>query len=68
MIHRKSENQRWTGTSYEGVQMCGLRQNEMGGGAVLLKISRGARFPTHDHPGGEEVYVIQGRAVIGLLP
>lgn len=65
MIHRRSENQKWTNTSYEGVQMCGLRQNETGGGAILLKVAKGARFPTHDHPGGEEVYVIQGRAVIG---
>jgi quercetin dioxygenase-like cupin family protein len=45
--------------------MCGLRQNESGGGAVLLKFAKGARFPTHDHPGGEEVYVISGCAVIG---
>jgi quercetin dioxygenase-like cupin family protein len=47
--------------------MCGLRQNEVGGGAVLLKFTKGARFPTHDHPGGEEVYVIDGRAVIGTV-
>jgi quercetin dioxygenase-like cupin family protein len=65
MIHRKSEGRKWKATTYEGVQMCGLRQNESGGGAVLLKISEGARFPTHDHPGGEEVYVIYGRATIG---
>jgi quercetin dioxygenase-like cupin family protein len=65
MIYRESKNQKWIATPYEGVRMCGLRQNELGGGAVLLKITKGARFPTHDHPGGEEVYVIQGRAVIG---
>ena len=65
MIHRKSENQKWMTTSYEGVELCGLRQNENGGGAVLLRIAKGARFPTHDHPGGEEVYLIYGRAVIG---
>lgn len=45
--------------------MCGLRQNDSGGGAVLVKFSKGAGFPTHDHPGGEEVYVVYGRAVIG---
>ena len=32
---------------------------------MLLKIAPGARFPMHDHPGGEEVYVIYGRAVVG---
>jgi quercetin dioxygenase-like cupin family protein len=67
MIHRTSENQKWRATPYAGVQMCGLRQNENGGGAVLLKVAKGARFPTHDHPGGEEVYVVYGRAIIGEI-
>ena len=47
-----------------GYPVCGLRQNEQGGRTVLLKIAPGARFPMHDHPGGEEVYVIYGRAVV----
>jgi len=34
---------------------------------VLLKVVKGARFPTHDHPGGEELYVIHGRAAIGEI-
>ena len=65
MVHKTPEDQKWRALPYEGVEMCGLRQNESGGGAVLLKFSKGARFPTHDHPGGEEVYVIYGCAVIG---
>lgn len=65
MIHKAAQHQKWRDLPYEGVQMCGLRQNDSGGGAVLLKFSKGARFPTHDHPGGEEVYVVYGRAVIG---
>ena len=65
MIHRTSDNQKWRPTPYEGVEMCGLRQNEHGGGAVLLRVAKGARFPTHDHPGGEEVYVVYGRATVG---
>src|ERR1041384_5884373 len=67
MIHRTSENQKWRATPYAGVQMCGLRQNENGGGAGLLKVAKGARFSTHDHPGGEEVYVVYGRAIIGEI-
>ena len=65
MIHTTPENQQWSTTPYEGIQMCGLRQNAHGGGTVLLKVAQGARFPLHDHPGGEEVYVIYGRAVVG---
>jgi quercetin dioxygenase-like cupin family protein len=30
-----------------------------------VKIASGARFPEHDHPGGEEVYVVSGRARVG---
>ena len=31
-------------------------------GAVtsLLRFDAGARFPLHDHPGGEEVFVVDG--------
>lgn len=65
MIHKTSESQQWQTTPYEGIQMCGLRHNDQGGGTVLLKVAQGARFPMHDHPGGEEVYVIYGRAVVG---
>jgi quercetin dioxygenase-like cupin family protein len=65
MTHTTPENQQWRTTPYAGIQMCGLRHNDQGGGTVLLKITQGARFPLHDHPGGEEVYVIYGRAVVG---
>ena len=65
MTHTTPANQQWRTTPYAGIQMCGLRRNDQGGGTVLLKITQGARFPLHDHPGGEEVYVIYGRAVGG---
>ena len=65
MIHTTALGQKWKPTPYTGVQMCGLRQNEQGGGTVLLRVSPGARFPLHDHPGGEEVFVVYGRAVVG---
>lgn len=64
MIHKTSTNQVWKPTSYDGVQSCGLRRNDEGGGAVLVKVARGARVPMHDHPGGEEVYVVSGQAIV----
>jgi quercetin dioxygenase-like cupin family protein len=45
--------------------VCKLRDNGAGGGAALVRVAAGARVPTHDHPGGEEVLLIQGRAVVG---
>lgn len=65
MIHTKAAEQNWMATSYEGIQVSMLRQNESGGGTLLLRAAGGARFPMHDHPGGEEVYVIDGRAAVG---
>jgi quercetin dioxygenase-like cupin family protein len=65
VIHKKAGTRQWKPTPYAGVEICGLRRNETDGGAVLIRIARGARFPSHDHPGGEELYVVSGRAVIG---
>src|SRR5260370_34395810 len=60
-----SESQKWRATPYAGIELCLLRQNEEKGGALLLKLAAGARFPLHDHPGGEEVYVVEGAVTIG---
>lgn len=65
VVHKQRAALQWTPTPYVGVEICGLRRNDTEGGAVLIRIARGARFPTHDHPGGEDVYVVSGRAIIG---
>lgn len=65
IVHKTSDDRRWRATPYPGVEVCGLRRNDSGGGALLVKIAGGARFPEHDHPGGEEVYVVSGRARVG---
>lgn len=64
MIHKTSTDQVWKPTPFDGVQSCGLRRNDAGGGAVLVKVAKGARVPMHDHPGGEEIYVVSGQAVV----
>ena len=55
----------WKPTGIDGVEICVLRQNEQNGGSALVRLRAGARFPKHDHPGGEEVYVVSGQIVIG---
>ena len=32
---------------------------------ILLKFDAGATYPAHNHPGGEEVYVIEGDLKLG---
>ena len=32
---------------------------------ILLKFDAGARYPLHSHPGGEEIYVLEGDIHLG---
>ena len=32
---------------------------------ILLKFAAGATYPAHDHPGGEEIFVIEGDLKLG---
>lgn len=32
---------------------------------ILLKFEAGARYPLHDHPGGEEVFILEGDLHLG---
>ena len=32
---------------------------------ILLKFAAGATYPAHDHPGGEEVFVLEGDLKLG---
>jgi quercetin dioxygenase-like cupin family protein len=38
---------------------------ETGQQALLLKMEAGARYPPHVHPGGEDVYVLEGSVQLG---
>ena len=49
----------------EGVEFCGLRINEMQGGAALVSMKKGVRFPTHNHKSNEQTLILSGVALIG---
>jgi quercetin dioxygenase-like cupin family protein len=43
-----------------------LRQNrETGESTALVRFEAGLRFPAHNHPGGEEIFVIEGDLEVG---
>jgi len=44
-----------------GVELRVLRRDAEGGMTFLVRMAEGARAPLHDHPGGEETYVVSGR-------
>ena len=64
LVSKKSERS-WTPMAGEGIEFCGLRRNGTNGGAGLVRLTKGARFPTHNHPGWEEALIISGVVSIG---
>jgi quercetin dioxygenase-like cupin family protein len=50
-----------------GVYVKVLRYDEESGRAptILLKFDAGATYPAHSHPGGEEVFVLEGEIQFG---
>jgi quercetin dioxygenase-like cupin family protein len=70
--HTKSGEAAWRPLSEPGVKTAGvyvkvLRVDEVVGRAptILLKFDPGASYPNHTHPGGEEVYVLDGEVRFG---
>ena len=48
-------------TIAEGVEMGVLRRHEGQGMTFLIRMQPGSRAPRHNHPGGEETYMLEGR-------
>ena len=68
----RSNQQDWNPLAEEGVDATGifvkvLRFDEQSKRAptILLKFEAGAAYPYHNHPAGEEVYVLEGSATLG---
>lgn len=64
MIICKKDDQFWN-EIMPGIEFCGLRINEAQGGAALIRMSKGARFPQHTHKSPEETLVLSGVVKIG---
>jgi quercetin dioxygenase-like cupin family protein len=58
------------GVHHMGVWVQSLLFNEDQGRSTtfLLKFEPGARYPYHNHPAGEEVFVLQGEVIIETQP
>jgi quercetin dioxygenase-like cupin family protein len=56
----------WTPARIPGISVKVLRRdNETGQSSSLVRFDPGASFPAHDHPAGEEVFVLEGEVQIG---
>ena len=70
--HIKSNLVEWKPLMEEGVDTKGifvkvLRYDEKSNRSpsILLKFEPGAKYPAHNHPGGEEVFVLEGKIKFG---
>jgi quercetin dioxygenase-like cupin family protein len=54
------------GVHYNGIWVRSLLFNEKQGRSttIQLKFEPGALYPYHNHPAGEEIFVLQGEAII----
>jgi quercetin dioxygenase-like cupin family protein len=55
----------WTARGIPGISVKVLRRDENGQSSSLVRFEPGAKFPAHDHPAGEEVFVLEGEVQIG---
>lgn len=70
--HIETTKMDWKPLIEEGVNTSGifvkvLRYDEIAKRApvILLKFEPGAKYPAHNHPGGEEVFVLEGEVEFG---
>jgi anti-sigma factor ChrR (cupin superfamily) len=54
------------GIYYEGISIIPLHYDEVKerSTTILLKFEPGATYPYHNHPGGEEIFVLKGEAIL----
>jgi anti-sigma factor ChrR (cupin superfamily) len=62
----KSGGEGWRELKIPGVSVKALRRDhDTGGSTALVRLAPGAKFPAHNHPAGEEVFVLEGDVLIG---
>lgn len=54
------------GIHYEGISVISLHYDEekQRSTTILLRFEPGASYPYHNHPGGEEIFVLSGEAIL----
>lgn len=62
----------WNALTEEGIDTAGIfvkilrfDERQQRPPSILLKFEAGAKYPYHNHPGGEEIFVIDGSCIIG---
>jgi quercetin dioxygenase-like cupin family protein len=62
----RSEDIAWRALPTRGASVKVLRHDkESGGSTALVRFEAGTRFPAHNHPAGEEIFVVAGDLQVG---
>jgi len=62
----ESAGGQWHGTKLPGVSYKTLREGaKRGAGTFLIRMEPSTSYPAHVHPGGEEVWVVEGAMTVG---
>ena len=66
MIVRHQYEQQFDEIDLDGIELSRLyvKDCDLGGGATIVQMNAGTKYPTHSHPGVEQAYVISGTARI----
>lgn len=69
---KRTNDMPWVPLIEDGVEKSGLyykslRRDESADRSptIMLKFDPGASYPNHDHPGGEELFVLEGEVTVG---
>ncbi|MCX4186949.1 cupin domain-containing protein [Methylophaga sp. OBS4] len=65
MLVNRAIDRDWNVTDYEGIERSLFRRNDQGGRTSVVRMKKGAHFPQHFHQGDEEVFVLNGRVLMG---
>ena len=60
----KTEERNWN-EIMDGTEFCGLRINDAQGGASLIRMKKGSRFPKHNNKSHEETFILSCVVKIG---
>ena len=62
----RSDDIGWRVLPMRGASIKVLRHDqETGGSTALVRFEAGTRFPAHNHPAGEEIFVVEGDLLVG---
>ena len=65
IVQKGWDERQWMPTETAGLEYSGLRAHASGGATFFLRFASGTKARPHNHPEGEELYVVSGDVTIG---